>query len=394
MMAKEMSENALTKQKNKSTIETSTENPTEGGIVELTTRQPFTEQEYNKIDHTITKTSETIRWGWACRLLDDTDSKFEINIAAPHNEPIAGDVALFKVSHVGENRALVTNTNKRMRIYVGDLIVGVFGNRYATDAFEGEIEGIRNLSLLTASGMVGTLKSRHHSVGKPTSLSFVGFLQSMTGQRVNLKQIKFNKSQPKSFLKNLIIVIGSGMNSGKTTVCRKMIKALTEMGNKVAACKLTGSVSHRDQYEMTSAAAAYTIDFSDYGFPSTYKCDKQELIDLFNTMLADIEKINPDVTIMEIADGLLQRETSLLLSEPLIKESAKGIFLSADSAPSALFAVEYLKRLQYNVIGVSGVMTSSPLYTREFQMNSDIPVISSASNESKMFSILTKHFKT
>jgi hypothetical protein len=375
-------------------METSTKNPPIDAEEDLTTEQPITEQEYKEIGYTITKANETIRWGWACRLLDDTHSKFEIDTVAPHNEPIAGDVALFKVSRVGENKALVTNTNKRMRIYVGDLMVGVFGNRYATDAFEGEIEGIRNLSLLTASGMVGTLKSKHHSVDKPTRLSFVGFLQFMTGQRVNLKQIKFNKSQPKSCLKNLIIIVGSGMNSGKTTACRKMIKSFSEMGIKVAACKLTGSVSHRDQYEMISATPAYTIDFSDYGFPSTYKCDKQELIDLFNTMLTDIEKINPDVTVMEIADGVLQRETSLLLSEPLIKESTKGIFLAADSAPSALFAVEYLKRLRYNIIAVSGVMTSSPLYIREFQMNSNIPVISSASNESKMCSILAKHFIT
>jgi hypothetical protein len=379
----------LTEQKNIPIMEKSTENPAQHSVKELTIEQPFNEQQYKEIDYTITN-PQTIRWGWACRLLDDANSKFEVDTSTPRNGPIAGDVALFKVSRVGKNKALITNANKRMRIYAGDLIVGVFGNRYATDAFEGEIEGIRNLSLLTASGMVGTLKSRHRSAGKPTRLSFVGFLQFMTGQRVNLKQIKFNKSQPESHLKNLIIIVGSGMNSGKTTTCRKMIKSFSEMGIKVAACKLTGSVSHRDQYEMASAAAAHTIDFSDYGFPSTYKCDKQELIDLFNTMVADIEKINPDVTVMEIADGFLQRETSLLLSEPLIKESTKGILLTADSAPAALCAVEYLKGLGYDIIAVSGAMTSSPLYVREFQMKSNIPVISSGSNGSKMFGVLSK----
>jgi hypothetical protein len=373
-------------------METSTKNPPIDAEEDLTTEQPITEQEYKEIGYTITKANETIRWGWACRLLDDISSKFEIETVASHAEPVAGDVALFKVSRVGENKALVTNTNKRMRIYVGDLIVGVFGNRYATDAFEGDVEGIRNLSLLTASGMVGTLKSKHRSVSKPTRVSFIGFLQFIIGQRVNLKQIKFNKSQPKSRLKNLILIIGSGMNSGKTTTCSKVIKSFSEMGIKVAACKLTGSVSHRDQYEMTSAAAAYTIDFSDYGFPSTYKCDKQELIDLFNTMVADIEKIDPDVTVMEIADGLLQRETHLLLSEPLIKKSTNGILLTADSAPSAIYAAEYLKRIGYNIFAVSGALTSSPLYIREFQMNSDIPVISSASDDSKMFNVLAKHF--
>jgi hypothetical protein len=108
--------------------------------------------------------------------------------------------------------------------------------------------------------------------------------------------------------------------------------------------------------------------------------------------VADIEKIDPDVTVMEIADGLLQRETSLLLSEPLIKKSTDGILLTADSAPSALYAVRYLKRLGYNIFAVSGAMTSSPLYIQEFQKNADIPIISSASDDSKMFNVLAKQF--
>src|SRR5687767_3360786 len=139
-------------------MKTSSENSVADAVEELPVEQSLTEQEYKEIGYTITKANETIRWGWACRLLDYIGSKFEIDTDASHADPVAGDVALFKVSRIGENKALVTNTNKRMRIYIGDLIVGVFGNRYATDAFEGEVEGIRNLSLLTASGMVGTLK--------------------------------------------------------------------------------------------------------------------------------------------------------------------------------------------------------------------------------------------
>lgn len=341
-------------------------------------------------EETSTKTNEITKWSWACRLLDNETSTFEVDTHASLGRPIPGDIALFKVSHIGSQRYLITNSNKRMRIYVGDLIVGTFGNRYATDAYEGEIDGLRDLSLLTASGVVGTLKSRHHRAGKPTTVSFVGFLKhAATGKRVNLKEMKFRKSQLTNRLMNLILVIGSGMNSGKTTVCRKLIKSFSETGLKVAACKLTGTVSHRDQYEMSAAAAAYTIDFSDYGFPSTYKCEKEELIDLFNTITTNVSKINPDVTVMEVADGVLQRETNLLLYEPSIQQSAKGVVVTADSAPAALYVVEYLKKIGYNVLAATGAMTSSPLYVKEFQRNSDVPVISSAGNKIQMPAILT-----
>jgi hypothetical protein len=338
-----------------------------------------------------TNTNEITKWSWACRLLDNEASTFEVDtrralIRKP--KPVPGDVALFKVSRISSQRYVITNSNKRMRIYVGDLIVGIFGNRYATDAYEGEIDGVRDLSLLTASGVVGTLKSRHRSAGNPTKVSFVGFLKHAAGQRVNLKEIKFKKSRLTNRLRNLVLVIGSGMNSGKTTACRKLTKSFSEMGLRVAACKLTGTASHRDQYEMSAAAAAYTIDFSDYGFPSTYKCEKEELIDLFNTITADISKINPDVTIMEVADGVLQRETNLLLYEPSIRQSVKGVVVTADSAPAALYVVEYLKKMAYNILVVTGAITSSPLYVKEFQRNSDIPIISSAGNNTQMPNIL------
>jgi hypothetical protein len=101
-------------------------------------------------------------------------------------------------------------------------------------------------------------------------------------------------------------------------------------------------------------------------------------------MVASIEKVNPDVALMEIADGVLQRETHLLLSDPLIKQSAKGIVLTAESATSALYVVEYLKRMGYRVVAVSGAITSSPLYVKEFEQNCNIPVLPSIGDDEKI----------
>jgi GTP-binding protein EngB required for normal cell division len=352
----------------------------------LVVKQKQREIDYNQ---EINTADQAIKWSWACRILED-NSSFGIDTNVPENtNPVVGDLALFKVARIGKHNSIITSRNKRMRIYVGDLLVGVFGNRYATDAYEGQLQGLKRLSILTAAGMVGTVKSRHHSIGRSTRVSFAGFLKDKTGQVINLKQLKFHKSKPiENHLENQIIIVGSGMNSGKTTVCRRLIKSLAESGFKVAACKLTGSVSNRDQDEMVSASAAYTTDFSDYGFPSTYKCDKDELLDLYGQMLLDIEKVKPDVTLIEIADGILQRETSMLLSDSLIQKSTKGVIITADSAPAALFAVEYLQKMRYNVIAVSGAMTSSPLYMREFENHCNIPIVSSAGKGEHMANIL------
>jgi Domain of unknown function (DUF1611_C) P-loop domain len=324
----------------------------------------------------------SIKWSWACRVLDCGNYKLHSYASSNVviNNPKIGDVAVVCVERIGNHTSVVTTDNKKLRVYVGDYIVCVFGNRYATDAFEGEVIGTEDLSLLTAGGMIGTVKSKHfHDVKNPTRVSFTGYLVKEDDKRINLKQLKFiiNRPTHDAEIKNLIVAVGTGMNSGKTTAARMLIRGLSEKGLKIAACKLTGSVSNRDQDEMRSASAKCIIDFSDYGFPSTYLATKQELIDLFNTMLATLGKLNPDVVIMEIADGILQRETNMLLTDSYIKKKTKGIVLAAESAPSALYGVEYLKNLGYTIIAVSGAMTSAPLFVREFQQHSKIHVASS-----------------
>ncbi len=337
-------------------------------------------------DNKINISSEGIKWSWACRILEVPDYQIDMSSV----EPKAGDLALVQVEQIGYHSSIVTINNKKLRIYVGDMLVGVFGNRYATDALEGEVNGLQNLSILTAGGMIGTVKSKHHDFGKPTNVSFIGFLNDEKGQRINLKELKFHKSLSRSRIKNIIIVVGTGMNAGKTTASTKLIKGLSEKGLKIGACKLTGSVSNRDQDEMRSASAQAIIDFSDYGFPSTYLCTKEELLSLFNTILSDLDKTNPDLVVMEIADGILQRETAMLLTDPSIKVMVKGIIIAAESAPSALYAVENLMKLGYNVIAVSGKITSSPLSVREFKEHCEVPVASSVNSGKQLADIIVK----
>ncbi len=340
-------------------------------------------------DNKINTSSEGIKWSWACRILEDTDYQIDMSSSA---EPKAGDLALVRVEQIGYHSSIVTINNKKLRIYVGDLFVGVFGNRYATDALEGEVDGLQHISILTAGGMIGTIKSKHQEFGKSTDVSFIGFLNDKKGQGINLKELKFRRSMPKIQLKNLVVVVGTGMNTGKTTTSAKLIKGLSEKGLKIASCKLTGSVSNRDQDEMRSASAKSIIDFSDYGFPSTYLCTKEELLNLFDTMLYDLEKTRADLILMEIADGILQRETNMLLAETSIKRMVRGIILTADSAPSALYAVEKLKNLGYNVIAVSGKITSSPLCVKELEEHCEIPVVSSADTGERLADIVGRFF--
>ena len=110
------------------------------------------------------------------------------------NPPNPGDIGLFKVTRIGAHTRLINVSSQKLRIYAGDLFTGVFGNRYATDAIEAEVDKVRNLSLLTTAGMVGTVKSMHSSIRRTTQVSFLGYLTS-DDERINTKKLVFAKSR-------------------------------------------------------------------------------------------------------------------------------------------------------------------------------------------------------
>jgi hypothetical protein len=333
------------------------------------------------VERHVERNIDNIKWTWACRVLGHTALRLDTH---PRPSPVPGDVGLFQVDELGHHRSIVTVDNRKLRIYPGDQIVAVFGNRYATDAYEAEVQDLTDVSLLTGGGMVGTVHSRHESVGNPTSLSCLGLLIDDAGRRVNTKVACFHPATPRDQARNLVVVIGTAMNTGKTTVASKLVRVLSARGLRVATFKLTGSVSNRDQDELRAAQARSVADFSDHGFPSTYLCSRDELVALFTTALADIEKVGADVTVMEIADGILQRETAMLIAEPTVHAAVSGVVLTADSAPAALFALDRLGRAGYRVIAVSGTITSAPLAAHEFERHSPVSVVSSADDGSRL----------
>src|SRR6266567_3023596 len=155
------------------------------------------------------------QWSWACRKVEPVPlDPLEITGQAI---PLPGDLAVVRVQKAGFHKYLTTAENRRLRLYPGAQFVGVFGNRYASDAYEAEVEGTGNLSLLTGTGMIGTVKSKHEVMGEPTRLSLIGFVRATEEARLNLKSRLFRPTTARRLPRNLLCVVGTGMNSGKTT---------------------------------------------------------------------------------------------------------------------------------------------------------------------------------
>jgi hypothetical protein len=335
-----------------------------------------------------------VKWSWAARQLLEGTAREEYRLRLDNLKPRPGDVALVRVDRIGHHHLLETEGDRRLRLYKGDRLMCVFGDRYATDVYEGRVHDLLKLHLLTGSGLVGTVVARHRDVNRPTELSFLGYLAGRDGAKINLKQLLFRPSSRPAPQVDVILVVGTGMSTGKTTVTRKVLQSLACRGVRVAGCKLTGTASPRDLCEYRATGVVHATDFSDYGFPSTYGTSLADLIGLFDGMLEACAAKGAQLVVMEIADGVLQRETGMVLESDEIRCRVRGLILAAACSGSALFAADYLEKLGLEVWALSGLITNAPLFVREFADRCSIPVASSRAGADRLARMILKRLES
>jgi hypothetical protein len=327
-----------------------------------------------KIIKTKLKTKKTI-------ICKNVEVKFLRKDMNQHHKVVPGDVAIFQVKAIGKHTRIQTTTGNNAFILPGDNIVAAFGNRYASEQFEGFVptEPVTEYHILGQGGAIGVVASMHKKfelIG-PTTLRLVGYVTDDKGNIINTKRAicdpDINKPVPTNA--KIILSLGSGMDSGKTTSAAFLTRGLVKAGKKVVYIKLTGTVYTRDKRFVSDHGAIASIDFSDLGFPSTFMCSKKELIGLHRRLIRRTSTFSPDYIIIEIADGLLQRETEMLLKSDDLRQHVFGVIYSSGDSLSAIYGTELLFRLGYKVLAITGLLTTSPLSVNEVKSHTKTPVL-------------------
>jgi hypothetical protein len=230
------------------------------------------------------------------------------NLEHRMKRPERGDVIVCAVSKVGWHSELENRFGRYRRLFEGDQVVVAIGNRYATGEFEGKIpEKVRyGLDLLNAGGVCGKMLGKNLIVSDPTRLTYLGHVIS-NGEVANLKNFAIEKKKVKQRVP-IILVIGSGMDAGKTTTAATIIKSLVTKGHVVCAGKLSGTARSKDILLMRDAGASAVLDHVDAGFPSTYKCRKEQLLEIFDILYSNLSEEEPDYIVLEQATRLLHME--------------------------------------------------------------------------------------
>lgn len=297
--------------------------------------------------------------------------------------PEAGDLVYGRIAHLVQHVAL---ENKQGRIHAmneGTRAIFVLGNRYAPDYYEGFVpeELPKELDLLARSGIIGTAKTRSTMVKDPTQVKVLGYVCDSEGKVLNTRQ--FNKIIPKTTVKSanrarLILSVGTSMNSGKSYTAAACCWAVSTMGHTVRAAKVTGTASLKDILLMEDNGASPVADFTYLGYPSTYMLSEDEVLGIFNTLDLKYANSPRNYWVVELADGILQRETAMLLHSPDVRSRIYKLIFNARDAFAAIGGLTILKN-EFDLVpdAISGICSSSPLGIRELQGYTDLPIFNS-----------------
>ena len=133
---------------------------------------------------------------------------------------------------------------------------------------------------------------------------------------------------------------------------------------------------------MEDNGASPVADFTYFGHPSTYMLEEDELLHIFNDLDLKYANNAKNYWVVEIADGVLQRETAILLRHPDVRSRIHKLVFCACDAFGAIGGLRVLKdEFDLTPDVLSGVCSTSPLAIRELAGYCDLPIFNSRARD-------------
>lgn len=316
-----------------------------------------------------------IKWPYATHLVDPSLVSGLLPMVEGYDP---GSLVLARVVTIGKHRDLEAHDGRKMSIFAGDVFVGVLGDRYATDQFEGVGRVTGPLGhIIGIGGVVGEVVSMNNRMSEPTVIEYLGRLADAEGKPLYMTHFQALPAQPVTQrTATTILSLGASMNSGKTTTAAQMIRSLTVAGHRVAAAKITGTACRKDPNFLYDAGAVCVLDFTHAGWPSTANLQLDLLLSIAGRIRAQLATHDPEFVIIEIADGIIQRETAMMLADPAFRASIDAVTFAGPDALSCEAGVRRLLALGYPVIATAGIVANGTLGIAEVEASCGIRCLS------------------
>lgn len=294
--------------------------------------------------------------------------------------PRAGDVVLARVVEIGKHTRLESPVSRRQMLFPGREVLVAYGDRYAPDQFLAHVpDSLAPADLVAGGGLASQVLEQHASIDTATRLEPLGLLADAEG-RVTLDRFAplgsgTSAAAPAQAPPPVVVVLGSSMNSGKSTVLGSIVNGLVGAGLQAAAGKSTGTGAGNDPHQFRDAGASTVLDFTDFGHATTYRLGHERIREIFVRMVDELVGTGPDAVVIEVADGVYQEETRRLLQDGAFHDRVDRVVFAAQDALGAVAGLQVLDGAGLTTAAVSGVVTSSPLAAREAAATLPVPVI-------------------
>ena len=87
------------------------------------------------------------------------------------------------------------------------------------------------------------------------------------------------------------------------------------------------------------------------------------------------QRSGAEIAVMEVADGLFQRETAQLIADPWFQNRISGLVFACGDAVAAAGGVSELSRIGLRPDILTGIVSCSPMASAEAQAATHIPVL-------------------
>ncbi len=303
------------------------------------------------------------------RLHLDRNAVLGETIPARAGTVVAGRVLNAKTSY----NTLEDVHGRQVTLHPGDIIAGALGHRDALRGYSGSVpEKVAPgdvLQLLNIGGVIGEGAQATPGIGEPFQVEILGsvlvfpHIGRRVGEPAHIDAAALPMAEPESGVPPVIVLLGTSMDSGKTTAASRLIAELTRTGKRVAAGKLTGVSLRRDILQMADCGADPVGIFTDFGVVTT---DESNSVAAAHALIAHLAESEPDMIVLEMGDGLLGTYgVHALLSDPLVRESISASILCAPDPVGAWGAMRLLdERYGLRPSVIAGQVTDTPVGLR------------------------------
>jgi len=245
--------------------------------------------------------------------------------------------------------------------------------------------------MLGGDGYAGSYQCVLSSYGRPVSVKILGTITNIkTNKPYHIADFSLPiQSETNNHQPVIIAVIGVRMDCGKSTTIRKIVSNLQKKNYSVVAGKVTGFGC---LYETKNLNCDFTIDFTDFGIPSTCGYKDTQIFETAKQILNSLKQQKSDVIILEFGGGLIGPYRVTEMMKYLSNQINYTIFIAFDLC-GLKGGIEQLKEIGCSIDLVSGPIANTSLGVEMINNYFQLPAESNLEEMSETMSNIFKIIK-